>query len=156
MVGFTLRNTLSEFGFVSRGICMKNAEGFLTEVNERTHIVPVSGGRAEYKDDNGSVHPLTGDEIASMNFWGFSPWIFEKMEEYFHAFLHGLSAEEQKAECLLPSMVDELIAKQELRVDVLSSDAVWFGVTYREDRDIVASALANLHECGKYPSSLRE
>lgn len=155
MVGYQLRNTVSDHGTVTRGVCIQE-NGALVKLKETYQIKKYPDGRiCDTEHPEHEIH-LNPDTLVSMNFWGFTPWIFEKMEEYFHAFLHGLSAEEQKAECLLPSMVDELIAKQELRVDVLSSDAVWFGVTYREDRDIVASALANLHECGKYPSSLRE
>lgn len=155
MVGYQLRNTVSDHGTVTRGVCIQE-NGALVKLKETYQIKKYADGRICDTEHPEHEIPLDPDTLVSMNFWGFTPWIFEKMEHYFHTFLHGLSPEEQKAECLLPSMVDELIAKQELRVDVLSSDAVWFGVTYREDRDIVANALANLHEGGKYPTSLRE
>lgn len=153
MVGFTLRNTLSEFGFVSRGICMKNAEGFLTEVNERTHIVPVSGGRAEYKDDNGSVHPLTGDEIASMNFWGFMPSILDSFGELFEEFL-GRKGAELKSEFYIPFAVSELIQKKIISLEVMTSSDSWFGVTYREDKPRVEESIRELVRRGIYPSPL--
>ena len=90
-----------------------------------------------------------------MNFWGFTPWIFTKLEEYFYAFLRALPEGELKKECLLPGLVGDLIARGELRVSVLHSDAKWFGMTYHEDREMVAAALRKLHEAGVYPPTLR-
>ncbi len=90
-----------------------------------------------------------------MNFWGFTPWIFEEMSAYFESFLHQLAPDALKAECLLPLLVDQLIRSGKLDVAVLHSDAVWFGVTYQEDRPIVANALAALHEKGDYPETLK-
>ena len=90
-----------------------------------------------------------------MNFWGFTPWIFEKIEDYFEAFLRALPEGELKAECLLPILVDQLIQAGELDVAVLHSDAKWFGMTYQEDKPIVAAALRTLHDAGEYPKSLR-
>ena len=91
-----------------------------------------------------------------MNFWGFTPWIFEQMEEYFDAFLKELSPEELKAECLLPVQVDRLITSGQMTVSVLHTDAVWFGVTYQEDRPVVEKALKSLHDQGIYPNSLKD
>ena len=98
---------------------------------------------------------LDGDSIVSMNFWGFTPWIFKKIEEYFHDFLKNLPDGELKAECLLPILVDNLIRKGEMDVAVLHSDAKWFGMTYQEDKPIVAAALRELHDAGEYPKTLR-
>ena len=90
-----------------------------------------------------------------MNFWGFTPWIFEEMEKYFHQFLRDLAPDQIKAECLLPVLVDQLITAGRLDVAVLHTDAVWFGVTYQEDRPVVAQALRDLHQQGVYPPSLK-
>lgn len=92
----------------------------------------------------------------SMNFWGFTPWIFGKLEEYFANFLKGLAPDAIKAECLLPVFVDELMHKDELTVPMLTTDAVWFGVTYKEDKPFVQAELRKLHESGVYPASLHE
>lgn len=92
----------------------------------------------------------------SMNFWGFTPWIFGKLEEYFANFLKGLAPDAIKAECLLPVFVDELMHKGELTVPMLTTDAVWFGVTYKEDKPFVQAELRKLHESGVYPASLHE
>jgi len=153
MVGFTLRNTLSEFGFVSRGVCVKNAEGFLTEVNERTHIVPAPGGRAEFKDENGSAHPLTGDEIVSMNFWGFMPSIFDSLGGLFEEFL-SRKGTELKSEFYIPFAVSELIGKKMISLQVMTSSDSWFGVTYREDKPRVEESIRALVCRGIYPSPL--
>ena len=92
----------------------------------------------------------------SMNFWGFTPWIFGKLEEYFANFLKGLAPDAIKAECLLPVFVDDLMHKGELTVPMLTTDAVWFGVTYKEDKPFVQAELRKLHESGVYPASLHE
>lgn len=154
MVGYQLKNTVSDHGTVTRGVCIQE-NGKLQKLKETYSIKKYPDGRicdTENPDDEILLEPNT---LVSMNFWGFTPWMFEKMEEYFHAFLNGLSKEELKAECLLPSLVDLLIREEKLRVSVLTSDAVWFGVTYREDRSIVAEALKKLHEEEMYPPSLR-
>ena len=91
-----------------------------------------------------------------MNFWGFTPWVFGEMETYFRDFLRGLAPDAVKAECLLPVLVDKLITEGKMTVSVLHSDAVWFGVTYQEDRPIVSEALAALHKNGTYPKSLKD
>ena len=91
-----------------------------------------------------------------MNFWGFTPWIFEKLDEFFTAFLKNLAPDNIKGEALLPTLVGELIDQGELSVSVLHSDARWFGVTYKEDKPAVQEELRKLHEAGIYPKSLRE
>ena len=154
MVGFRVGNTLSESGTVSRGICGTDANNLLTSVVERTKIQRMDG-EVKYIDDNGEWTATPDTTPVSMNFWGFTPWIFEEMEAYFHTFLRELAPEEQKAECLLPVLVDRLITAGRLDVAVLHTDAVWFGVTYQEDRPVVEQALKALHENGTYPPSLK-
>lgn len=154
MVGYRLSNTVSDYGTVTRGVCIQE-EGYLRKLKETYKIKKYEDGRICDTEDPDREVPLEPDTLVSMNFWGFTPWIFEKMEAYFHGFLRGLPAEELKAECLLPSLVDILIEGGELRVPVLSSEAKWFGVTYREDKPLVSAALDALHREGAYPPSLR-
>lgn len=152
MVGYRLKNTVSDHGTVTRGVCFQK-EGKLDRLQETYQIKKYPDGRI-CDTEKGEV-PLDPDTLVSMNFWGFMPWVFGEMEIYFHDFLKGLSPTEQKAECLLPALVDQLIHQGKLTVSVLSTDAVWFGVTYQEDRPLVADSLKRLHDRGQYPASLR-
>jgi len=154
MVGYQLKNTVSEHGTVSRGVCQAE-NGDLKKVTEMLKVKKFPDGRIE--DIADPEHPVSLDpeSIVSMNFWGFTPWIFGEMEQYFEDFLKGLAQDAIKAECLLPVLVDKLITEGKLDVAVLHSDAIWFGVTYREDRPVVAEALASLHEKGDYPRTLK-
>ena len=152
MVGFVLRNTLSEFGSVARGICDVNADGFLRGVVE-TMGIERDGGGAKTSDGAGHETKLRGDEIVSMNMWGFRPWVFKELDAYFRAFLAERGAD-LKAECYLPSAVAAFIAKGEARVKVLPSGDAWFGVTYREDRPRVMESLLDLVRAGRYPEKL--
>jgi len=156
MVGYQLRNTVSKNGTVSRGVCQADEQGNLTQVVETLKIKLCENG--EIRDiDKGEPGELL-DPLApvSMNFWGFTPWIFGKLEAYFEAFLRGLAPDAIKAECLLPVFVDSLMHSGELTVQVLSTDAQWFGVTYKEDKPTVQADLRALHESGVYPASLHE
>lgn len=156
MVGYQLRNTVSKNGTVSRGVCQADGQGNLTQVVETLKIKLCENG--EIRDiDKGEPGELL-DPLApvSMNFWGFTPWIFGKLEAYFEAFLRGLAPDAIKAECLLPVFVDSLMHSGELTVQVLSTDAQWFGVTYKEDKPTVQADLRALHESGVYPASLHE
>ena len=154
MVGYLLKNTVSLNGTVSRGIC-RVENGELTGVKEALKIQLYPDGHiADIAD--GTPRPLDPDTPVSMNFWGFTPWIFGKLEEYFANFLKGLAPDAIKAECLLPVFVDDLMHKGELVVPMLTTDAVWFGVTYKEDKPFVQAELRKLHESGVYPASLHE
>ena len=153
MVGFRLRNTVTANGSVSRGVCTERG-GMLESITERTHIEQ-RGADAAYTEDGEHFIDLPGDTTVSMNFWGFTPWLFEKLDAYFKDFLRALPDGELKKECLLPSLIGELIDRGELRVSVLRSSARWFGMTYHEDRARVARELIKLHETGVYPEELR-
>ena len=154
MVGYYLKNTVSEHGHVTRGVCGVDENGHLTSVTETYKIQPFPDGtiRDTEKDPNGVI--LDPESLVSMNFFGFTPWLFEKAEERFTAFLKSLSPTELKAEYVLPVLVDQLMHEDGLKVDVLSTDAVWFGVTYHEDKPYVQAELKKMHEDGTYPEKL--
>ncbi len=147
MVGFQLKNTLSDHGTVARGICGVGADGFLTSVEEFTKIEKTATGAR----DGG--REFSGEELVSMNFWGFHPALFPALKERFTAFLQK-SGGEQKSECYIPATVNELMVSGQARVKMLSSSSAWFGVTYKEDKSRVVESIAKLVERGEYPAKL--
>ena len=153
MVGYYLKNTVSENGTVTRGVCSQE-NGLLTKVTETFKIQPFADGtiRDTATSEEGVI--LDPNALVSMNFWGFVPGVFKQMEAYFDAFLRGLAPDAIKAECLLPIMVDDLMRKGELSVRVLSTNATWFGITYPQDKPYVQQELKKLHDQGVYPPSL--
>ena len=155
MVGYSLCNTVSEHGTVTRGVCHVTQQGMLDRVVETFHLKPCADGQIRDIQENGDGPVYAPETPVSMNFWGFTPWLFEKLDEYFKAFLRTLPEGELKKECLLPSLIGELIGSGELKVSVLRSDARWFGMTYHEDKEMVQRELQKLHDAGVYPKSLR-
>ncbi len=153
MVGFLLENTLSENGPVSRGVCEVSPEGFLASVTERTKIERLPQLGVCYKNADGSLHPLSGQNQVSLNFWGFSPDFFAELKTQFREFLTERQ-DDLSAEFFLPSAVDRMIRDGRARVAVLESPDRWVGVTYREDRDEVSRHLAALIDRGDYPERL--
>lgn len=154
MVGFELANTLSEHGTVSRGICQTNGDGTLREVVENTTIKPDATHGALTQQESGEWKPLAGNSIASMNFWGFDPTLFAHLEAGFCTFL-DTQAGNLKAEYFIPSVVDSLIKSGATRCKVYQSNEQWFGMTYKEDRDLAAAAVQKLLDAGVYPASLK-
>ena len=152
MVGFILRNTLSDFGSVARGVCQVDQNDFLQTVTELTKIER-DGPRAKDTSAGGVITPLTGDEAVSMNMWGFTPALFPQLQNYFTAFLQK-SGQELKSECYIPSAVNDLLTTRNARVKVLRTQDSWFGVTYREDRPRVAASVRQLVTRGDYPKTL--
>ncbi len=152
MVGFILRNTLSEFGSVARGVCRIDAQGYLESVVEMTSIARDESGIRNAGAD-GRITPLTGDEPVSMNMWGFTPRVFPQLRERFEAFLRANSTD-LKRECYIPSTVNELVAAGQARVKVLRTCDAWFGVTYREDHPRVVENIRRLIRAGAYPERL--
>ena len=152
MVGFTLRNTLSDHGSVARGVCTTSENGLLTHIDEMTNLSREGSG-ALYKREDGSVLNLTGDEPVSMNMWGFTPRLFDHLDRVFQEFLRE-SGTELKSECFIPLTVGQLITEKHVTCKVLRSNSTWFGVTYKEDKEIVQGSIAALVEKGKYPQSL--
>ena len=152
MVGFTLRNTLSDHGSVARGVCTTNENALLTHIDEMTNLSREGSG-ALYTREDGSVLNLTGDEPVSMNMWGFTPRLFDHLDRVFQEFLRS-SGTELKSECFIPLTVGQLISEKHVTCKVLRSNSTWFGVTYKEDKEIVQGSIAALIEKGKYPKSL--
>lgn len=152
MVGFVLRNTLSDFGTVARGVCRMNADSYLEEIVERTGVAK-DGAGAKFTDEAGVERKLTGEELVSMNFFGFHPGLFPQIREIFVRFLkdHG---NEEKSETYIPNSVGELVRNGQARVKVLRSADPWFGVTYKEDRPTVVENIRQLVAAGRYPEKL--
>jgi dTDP-glucose pyrophosphorylase len=152
MAGFVLRNTLSEFGAVARGLCDVSEDGFLRGVTEVVGIEK-NGEGARFVDEAGEAHRLTGDEAVSMNMWGFNPDLFGHLERHFTNFLRA-EGEAPKSEFYIPTVVNRLIQEGHSRVRVLPTGAAWFGVTYREDRSRVIAGIRQLIDQGHYPEQL--
>ncbi len=152
MAGYTVANTLSEFGAVSRGVCVTGPDGRLTDVTERTHIVRTETGIV-YRDETGAMVPLSDDTIVSMNFWGFTPALFGFLESGFRAFIER-NAGDPKAEYYIPGVVNDLVRGGNASVRVLDCNARWFGMTYREDREHVMQSIRALVSQGAYPENL--
>ena len=144
MVGFRLANTLSEHGTVARGVTSAGADGLLRSIVEQTGIDP---------KDVGPGLKYSGDEIVSLNCWGFTPALFAGLDAEFRVFLAARGSE-LKAEFYLPVAVSEMIARREATVRVLPTESTWFGVTYREDKPRVETAIAELVRAGRYPAKL--
>ena len=148
MVGYRLENTLSENGSVSRGVCEIDEQGLLVGMTERTAISRTDNG-IEYKDTDGSLHPLTPDTTVSMNLFGFTPDYFGESEKLFVTFLQE-KGQEMKSEYYIPYAVNTFIANGYAKMNVLKTTAQWFGVTYKEDRPSVVARLKALHDQGVY------
>ena len=154
MVGFVLKNTLSDNGGVTRGLCKVDGQGMLTGITE-THNIEKDGDRAVIREAD-KVKALDADTPVSMNMWGLTPAFFEILESGFERFLNDTPAEDLKAEYLLPTIIGDLLMEGKVSVKVLKSEDQWFGVTYKEDREAVMNAVRKLIENGVYPASLYE
>ena len=152
MVGYPLRQTLSEFGTVSRGLCATDAAGRLQHITEITKIEKTVAG-ANYTDAAGGARQLTGAEIVSMNFWGFTPAVFPQLEHLFVDFW-AKNGTDPKSEFYLPTSISTLNEQGQAEVALLQSTDSWFGITYREDLASSKQALAALVAQGKYPAPL--
>jgi hypothetical protein len=152
MMGYVLKNTISDFGSVSRGECSVDKNDFLTGVTERTHIEKVNG-ELMYKDENEQLIPISEETIVSMNFFGFTPKYFELSESLFEEFLTK-NYKEPKAEFFIPLVINHIIVNKLATMKVLKSDARWFGVTYKQDKEYVTSEIQKLKDSGVYPVHL--
>ena len=153
MAGFILKNTLSDNGSVTRGVCETNADGYLTAVHETSNIVKVPDGAAV--DEDGTLTPINAESYVSMNMWGLTPEFMKCLEDGFVEFFENTPVEKLlKAEYLLPIYIDELLQNSKVSVKVLDSHDKWFGVTYKEDKESVMAAFKKLIEDGVYKEDL--
>lgn len=154
MVGYKLCNTLTDNGYVSRGICITDDNGYLNQISERTHIEKRPYGAA-YTVDGENYIDLTGEETVSMNLWGFSAGVIEELKADFDNFLKTEAVSNPlKSECYLPISVDGMLKADKATVRVLTSSDKWFGVTYKEDKPFVVASVKALKEQGVYPEKL--
>lgn len=154
MAGFILGNTLSDNGAVTRGICKVNEDNILVSVDETGGIERVSADKVVCEKDGKQVE-VSADSYVSMNMWGLTPDFFDELETRFVTFLENMKPEEgQKKEYLLPMIIEDLLVEDKAQVKVLETKDKWFGVTYKEDKQVVVDSIKKLHDEGKYPAKL--
>ena len=149
MAGFVLKNTLSDNGAVTRGICRMDDQAFLTGVDETSGIEKTAGGGAAVDG-----RAIDAESLVSMNMWGLTPGFVKILEQGFVEFFAGIAGNELKAEYLLPIYIDELLKAGRVSVKVLPTHDRWFGVTYQEDKPVVIESFAKLIEAGVYRKDL--
>ncbi len=151
MIGYKLGKTLSEHGTVSRGICSIDDNGYLKSVTEITKIRKDNDRIVNF--DNGKSFSLSGNSIVSMNMWGFTPVVFGQIKQRFSSFLDQ-NITNPKAEFFIPTLIDQLIREKEAKVKVLSCNAQWFGITYKEDKQAAKDSILEMIKNGEYPLRL--
>ncbi|MDO4941177.1 MAG: sugar phosphate nucleotidyltransferase [Erysipelotrichaceae bacterium] len=157
MIGFKVENTLSENGTVTRGVCKKDENGYLSNIKEVMAIKWNDKHDAAIYEDNGNFIEMEKATPVSMNFWGFKPSIIGKLNEIFiNEIGEGVKTNPLKYEALLPNHVGQLVKEGQAKVKVLTSDSAWFGVTYKEDKDSVVAKLQGFKDQGVYPFDLWE
>ncbi len=145
MVGFRLKNTLSDNGTVARGVCLADENSYLKDINEITNIT----NKCTYENEKGEIITLSPDAIVSMNMWGFTPDLFGYLEEGFEKFLKE-KINVPKSEYFLPSQIDELIKAEIKKAKVLATEDKWFGMTYKEDKPVLKAAIDEMTNKGLY------
>jgi hypothetical protein len=153
MVGYPILDTLSEHAAVARGVCEVDGAGFLRGIAERLKIERTGDG-ARYLDETGAPHVLRGDEVVSMNFWGFAPSVFREIERRLVRFFEGQGSAPGNAEALIPVVVGDIVASGAAKVRVLPTADRWFGVTHPQDKPGVIETLGQMVARGDYPSPL--
>lgn len=153
MVGYPLRQTLSEHGRVARGLCRVDPDGMLQGIEELTHIFPAGAG-AENRPPGGDPRPLTGSEIVSLNLWGFTPVVFGQFGECFAEFLDSGGLLNPESEFYIPAALDVLLNRNEAVCEVIPTSSRWFGVTFQDDKPRVQAALQTMISAGLYPADL--
>ena len=155
MVGYRLKNTVTDNGHVARGVCELNEAKELVGITERTKIEKRDGGIAFSEDDGETWTTIDGDTLVSMNMWGFTRSILDENKAGFPAILEkGIKENPMKCEYFLPSVVRDLLAEGRATVRVLESEDKWYGVTYKEDKPVVVAAVQALKDEGLYPQKL--
>ena len=152
MMGYVLKNTVSDYGFVSRGECKVDSAHFLTGITERTHIEKIDGV-LKFKNENEALVNIDENTIVSMNFFGFTPTYFKISTSLFEEFLAD-NYKNPKAEFFIPLVVNHVIVNNIATMEVLTSNARWFGVTYKQDKAYVTSEINKLKKAGVYPKNL--
>lgn len=152
LIGYKLINTMSDYGSVSRGVCEVDEDNFMNSIIERTEIIK-NDGKILFKDEQSNWKELSGSEIVSMNMFAFRNSIFNRYQKSFDDFLKK-NSNDLKREFYLPSVVDELIKSKLAKVKVIETTEQWFGLTYKEDKEIVKTRISNLVKQGKYPTKL--
>lgn len=155
MVGYSLENTLTENGHVARGVCKITEQGYLSEITERVRIEKHESGAQFTENDGKSWMTIPDGSIVSMNMWGFNNSILKELQERFLLFLENdVPMNPLKAEYFLPSVVGQLLKEDKACVKVLKSEDKWYGVTYKEDKEMVVKAIADLKANEIYPKKL--
>lgn len=152
MVGYTLRNTVSDYGSVARGVCALTPDSYLKSVVEVIGIEKQGAGVKPTAKTPADIR-LTGDEIVSLNMWGFNPSLFGHLRREWAAFISA-QGKDEKAEFFIPTVINNLVASGQERLKVLPTSSLWFGVTYREDRPLVIESIRSLIAKGEYPERL--
>lgn len=153
LMGYQLQNTLSDHGYVSRGVCEVDDQGYMLSVTERTKIYYQDGSEKIVFEEDGSVQELDPMSRVSMNFWGFSEAVFGVTEKMLHEFVEK-NADDPKSEFYIPSVADHLVQTKQAKFKVLPTASKWFGVTYKEDKEIVKDSISKLIEQEVYPKKL--
>ena len=154
MVSYLLKNTITENGHVARGVCSVDENGYLADIVERTKIMRVDG-KIAYTEDEKNWNELAEDTPVSMNFWGYTGEMMDELVNRFAGFLdEALKTDPEKAEYFIPKVTDELIKEGKATCKVLTSRDRWYGVTYKEDKQVVMDALQSLKDKGLYPEVL--
>ena len=153
MVGYLLGNTVTDHGKVARGLC-NTQKNILKNVVERTYVVKTPTGPAYSLDGGKTLNPVAGDSVVSMNFWGFTPRLFDVLDKRFPEFLNTTIRENPADELFVPNVVGELLTQEQCTVRVMKSEDKWYGVTYHDDKPMVQKAFADLIAAGVYPEKL--
>jgi hypothetical protein len=153
VVGYPVLGTLSEHGKVARAICRMDGQGFLLALVERLNLER-AGSIGQYVDEAGHTQVLTGDEVVSMNMWGFTPAVFKQLERRFSLFLAALRLGAKISECIVATSVGELVTLGKANVRVVPTTDTWFGVTHANDKSTVLESLRNLVAHGDYPTPI--
>ncbi|MCB0506733.1 MAG: NTP transferase domain-containing protein [Bacteroidetes bacterium] len=154
LVGYPLENTLSDIGTVSRGVCTLNEQNELIAINERTKIALIDG-KLQNQNDDGSYLEIPANSYASMNFWGFSCFLFDELERQWQAFFQE-NINEPKAEFLIPTVVSKMMNEGKIKVQLLPTGKDWCGVTYSEEKELVTKIIHRKIKQGIYPNNLAQ
>ena len=152
-MGYNLKNTLTDHGYVARGVCTVDTAGYLEEVRERTRIEKFNE-EVKYTENGETWIDIAGDSLVSMNMWGFTPVMFDELDGRFSNFLNEHRDNLINAEFFLPDVVNQLLEEKKAMVKVLQTQEQWFGVTYKDDKSRVKNAVRELIQQGIYPDSL--